>query len=201
VERLAPGEPPFSDDQVAHAAALITLARRHQRRSDDPFDRADGWRLGGRRSGSWWRLTVGPGSPVQLCLEPLDSHELERTGSHTWAITTAGDRREWSYAADGDLIWVGCDGHAWPVRASSATAAETAHADGDLRAPMPGQVLLLPAAQGDLVRAGDPVVVLESMKMELILTAPVDGAVAELNVAVGDTVTVDQPLARVESAG
>ena len=65
---------------------------------------------------------------------------------------------------------------------------------------MPGQVLLVPAAVGDRVSAGDPLVVLESMKMELVLTAPVDGEVAELTVAVGDKVAVDQPLARVEAA-
>ena len=65
---------------------------------------------------------------------------------------------------------------------------------------MPGQVLLVHAAVGDRVTAGDPLVVLESMKMELVLTAPVDGEVAELTVAVGDKVAVDQPLARVEAA-
>jgi biotin carboxyl carrier protein len=64
---------------------------------------------------------------------------------------------------------------------------------------MPGQVLLVHAAAGDRVAAGDPLVVLESMKMELVLTAPVDGEVAELAVAVGDKVAVDQPLARVEA--
>ena len=65
---------------------------------------------------------------------------------------------------------------------------------------MPGQVLLVPATVGERVQAGDPVVVLESMKMELVLAAPVDGHVAELNVAVGEKVAVDQPLARVEPA-
>jgi len=43
------------------------------------------------------------------------------------------------------------------------------------------------------------VVVLESMKMELVMSSPVDGAVAAVNVAVGDRVIVDQPLARVEA--
>jgi acetyl-CoA/propionyl-CoA carboxylase biotin carboxyl carrier protein len=61
-------------------------------------------------------------------------------------------------------------------------------------------VLLVHAAAGDRVTAGDPLVVLESMKMELVLTAPVDGEVAELTVAVGDRVALDQPLARVEAA-
>ena len=56
-----------------------------------------------------------------------------------------------------------------------------AHADGELRAPMPGSVLLVPVAVGDAVEAGQTVVVLESMKMELALTAPVDGTVTELD--------------------
>ena len=63
---------------------------------------------------------------------------------------------------------------------SPAASAEDVHhagADGDLRAPMPGQVLLVPHAEGDEVEARRPVVVLESMKMELSLVAPVDGSV------------------------
>jgi biotin carboxyl carrier protein len=86
------------------------------------------------------------------------------------------------------------------VRRSTAAAAQESESGGDLRAPMPGQVLLVPATVGDAVRAGEPVVVLESMKMELVMAAPIDGTVAELNVAVGDKVVVDQPLARVEAA-
>ena len=100
---------------------------------------------------------------------------------------------------DSDVNWIGHNGYAWPVRQLSAAEAQNADADGELRAPMPGQVLLVAAAVGDAVSAGDPVVVLESMKMQLVLAAPVDGSVAELTVALGDQVTVDQPLARVEA--
>jgi acetyl-CoA/propionyl-CoA carboxylase, biotin carboxylase, biotin carboxyl carrier protein len=199
IERLPSPVPPFTDEQVARAAALIALAERNEQPADDPFDRADGWRLSGRRASSWWRLSVGSGGPVELRLADAGRYELARTGPHTWALAVDGERREWTYARDGDVIWVGCEGHAWPVRTSAVTSGQEAHADGDLRAPMPGQVLLIPAAAGQTVRAGDPVVVLESMKMELVLTAPVDGAVTELSVAVGDTVVVDQPLARVEA--
>ena len=63
---------------------------------------------------------------------------------------------------------------------------------------MPGQVLIVNAAVGDTVAAGDAVVVLESMKMELTIAAPSDGVIAELTVAAGDRVIVDQPLARIE---
>ena len=200
IERLPSPTPPFADEQVARAAALIALGERREQCSDDPFDRADGWRLSGRRAASWWRLSVSGGPPVELRLDDADSHGLERSGAHSWVIDLGGERREWSYARAGDVTWIGCEGHAWPVRATAVTSGQDAHADGDLRAPMPGQVLLIPAGAGQKVRAGDPVVVLESMKMELVLTAPVDGEVTDLSVAVGDTVAVDQPLARVEAA-
>jgi biotin carboxyl carrier protein len=52
-------------------------------------------------------------------------------------------------------------------------------------------VLLVPRRSGDAVEAGRPVVVLESMKMELSLVAPVDGTVTELAVASGDKVGRD----------
>jgi acetyl-CoA/propionyl-CoA carboxylase, biotin carboxylase, biotin carboxyl carrier protein len=199
IERLGPAVEPFADEQIARAAALIVLAQADEQRSDDPFARVDGWRLGGRRAGSWWRLAIGAGEPIEVALECLGAYELERTSPESFAITTGGQRRQWTYATAGRLIWIGCEGYAWPVRQISAQEAQEAHADGDLRAPMPGQVLLLPSAVGAQVRAGDPVVVLESMKMELVLTAPMDGTVVECNVAVGDKVAVDQPLARVEA--
>ena len=59
----------------------------------------------------------------------------------------------------------------------------------------------MPARVGEEVAAGDTLVVLESMKMELAMAAPVAGRVAEVSVAVGDRVVVDQPLARVEAGG
>jgi acetyl-CoA/propionyl-CoA carboxylase biotin carboxyl carrier protein len=199
IGRLQPltGGPPA--DQVALAAALISLTLRAERNGDDPFAGVDGWRLGGRRAGSWWRLRVGTDEPIEVHLQDAAQHDPQRTGPNTFALTIAGERGDWSYASDGDLIWVGADGWAWPVRRATVAEAQEAQRDGDLRAPMPGQVLLVPARLGDEVRAGDPVVVLESMKMELVLAAPVDGLIAELSVGVGDKVAVDQPLARVES--
>ena len=63
---------------------------------------------------------------------------------------------------------------------------------------MPGSVLLVPSNVGDAVEAGQTIVVLESMKMELSLTAPVDGTLSELAVSVGDKVGRDDFVARVQ---
>ncbi|MGI9185087.1 MAG: acetyl/propionyl/methylcrotonyl-CoA carboxylase subunit alpha [Solirubrobacteraceae bacterium] len=185
---------------VATAAAVILLAQTAAAGSDGPFDRIDGWRLSGRRAGSWCRLAVGAGAPDDVELKALEDYDIETTGPGSMAITIDGERREWRYAQEDGAIWVSVEGGAWPVHRRGAEETAQAEADGALRAPMPGQVLLVPAAAGQSVSAGDPLVVLESMKMELVMTAPVDGVVAELSVAVGDRVVVDQPLARVESA-
>ena len=73
--------------------------------------------------------------------------------------------------------------------------------DGSLRAPMPGKVVAVQAKPGDTVAKGQPLVVVEAMKMEHALTAPFDGVVAEVSAAVGDQVTDGAVLAKVEAAG
>jgi len=196
IERRGSPALPIDAAGVAHAVAMLLVADSADPAStDDPFARADGWRLGGRRAGSHWRLSVGGGEPVEVDVPAADVAIVHRTAPGRFTLDQRGD---WLLAHDHDVDWIGHNGYAWPVRRLSAAEAQSANADGELRAPMPGQVLLVPVAIGDTVSAGDPVVVLESMKMELVLAAPVDGTVVELTVAPGDKVTVDQPLARVE---
>jgi acetyl-CoA/propionyl-CoA carboxylase biotin carboxyl carrier protein len=187
---------PMDDEGVAVAAAMLILADHAAHASDDPFMRLDGWRLGGVRAPSYWRVSVGGGEPIDVTVPAEYVDMVSPLGDGRFAIDGRG---EWLLARDGDITWIGHGGSAWAVRSASTADLADAAADGDIRAPMPGQVLLVHAAAGDRVSAGDPLVVLESMKMELVLTAPVDGEVAELTVAVGDKVAVDQPLARVEA--
>jgi acetyl-CoA/propionyl-CoA carboxylase biotin carboxyl carrier protein len=200
IERRGVPPEPMGDEGVAIAAAMLILADRAARagteHGGDPFARVDGWRLGGARASSHWRLSVSGGESVDVTVPAEYVAMVSALGDGRFAIDGRG---EWLLARDGDVTWIGHGGSAWAVRPASGADLADAAADGDVRAPMPGQVLIVHAAAGDRVSAGDPLVVLESMKMELVLTAPVDGEVAELSVAVGDKVAVDQPLARVEA--
>src|SRR5690606_16007335 len=72
-------------------------------------------------------------------------------------------------------------------RSAGASTAGPA-SDGSLRAPMPGKIVAAPAAAGDMIAKGAPVVVLEAMKREHALVAPFDGVVDSVSVAVGDQV-------------
>ncbi|MFN8110318.1 MAG: carboxyl transferase domain-containing protein [Thermoleophilia bacterium] len=69
---------------------------------------------------------------------------------------------------------------------------------GLVRAPAPAIVVSVPVAVGDVVRAGDAVVVLESMKMESAVEAPFDGVVTEVLVAGSVQVDAGAPLVRLE---
>ncbi|MGK2897503.1 MAG: acetyl/propionyl/methylcrotonyl-CoA carboxylase subunit alpha [Burkholderiaceae bacterium] len=75
-----------------------------------------------------------------------------------------------------------------------------AEVGGLLLAPMMGKVVAVKAAPGQAVTAGQTVIVLESMKMELHVSAPFDGAVVGVRCAVGDMVERHQPLAEVAPA-
>jgi acetyl/propionyl-CoA carboxylase alpha subunit len=63
-----------------------------------------------------------------------------------------------------------------------------------LRAPMPGLIIDLKVKQGDRVAAGDPLVILEAMKMENIIKAPGDATVRSVKVKMGEGVEKNQVL-------
>ncbi|HEX7639861.1 MAG TPA: biotin/lipoyl-containing protein, partial [Burkholderiaceae bacterium] len=69
-----------------------------------------------------------------------------------------------------------------------AHAGEAHEEAGRLTAPMPGKVVAYLVAKGDAIKTGQPLAVLEAMKMEHTIAAPRDGTVAELLFAPGDQV-------------
>jgi 3-methylcrotonyl-CoA carboxylase alpha subunit len=91
--------------------------------------------------------------------------------------------------------------HPLEKRLQSAVQASGAAAGEVVAAPMPGLVVALRVAPGDRVAAGQPVAVVEAMKMQNELTARHGGIVSEVLVKAGDSVSAGQPLARLKAAG
>jgi biotin carboxyl carrier protein len=70
----------------------------------------------------------------------------------------------------------------------------TAAKINNIKAPMPGLVIDLKVKAGDVVKAGDPLLILEAMKMENILKSPGDGAIKSVRTKKGDSVEKGQVL-------
>lgn len=102
-----------------------------------------------------------------------------------------------SVAGSGQNLWAGADGRAHRLALDTtrggAPGARLAAA-GDLSAPMPATVAKVVVAVGDRVAAGDPLLVLEAMKMELTIRAPREGVVTAIACAAGELVTPGPPL-------
>ena len=75
-----------------------------------------------------------------------------------------------------------------PRRAGAKASTPSGTFDGKLRAPLPGKVLRLLVKPGDAVKAGVPLVILESMKMETTLTAPVAADIESILINPNDLV-------------
>jgi biotin carboxyl carrier protein len=83
---------------------------------------------------------------------------------------------------------------------SSPRARRALPADGELRAPMAGLVLRLDVTAGQRLAAGDPILVLDAMKMENAIRAPHAGVVSELLVRAGQSVATGALLAKIEES-
>lgn len=107
-----------------------------------------------------------------------------------------GDR----VTVDGKVFSVGLRPTGELAKFSGDSSKPVAMATGkttDVVAQMPGAVYKILANPGDKVREGQPLLILEAMKMEMVIASPVDGKLNEVRFKVGDKVTTGEILARV----
>ena len=216
------GEGVAQDALVAACVAQLLLQERDcaaaAAASGDPgspWARADGWRLG--HAGSRRIAFLARGQRLVATARGSDGDYLVAAGdgADAAAIPVSGAR-----LADGVLDARFGDSarrflvHSGPGRllvhdgvrrtllepvqvyrrADDASAAQ----DDKVRAPMPGRVVVVRVREGDRVVAGQELVVVEAMKMELALKAPRDGIVAGVPASAGDFVDADAVLVSLE---
>ncbi|GHF62733.1 acetyl/propionyl-CoA carboxylase subuit alpha [Kitasatospora xanthocidica] len=152
-----------------------------------------------------------PTREVELRLGDGPSHRARATlAGDRLHLTVDGLQTTFSLATDatpglaaGPVTWLGIEGDAWPLHAhdpvGEAAAGAGAH-HGALTAPMPGTVTVVKTTAGETVRKGQPLLVLEAMKMEHVIAAPHDGVVAELRATAGATVAMEDLLVVVTPA-
>ena len=101
-------------------------------------------------------------------------------------------------AVQGEYVWVHLDGATrelrWQDELSYYAAEETVGAADVARAPMPGTVVAVSVAAGSRVHTGDILLVIESMKLETVISAPRDGLVEAVHVSLGQSFERDATL-------
>jgi len=222
IEFPAAGAGPLPPDDVLAAAALDRLlAREPSGPVTNPWDLPDSWRIA---ESGWTRVRVGyaPGAVAEVRVRGLPSAGAEvvigdgapvpgraRAAAGTLTVSYDGQVRRYASAragaVDGDghdgVLWLSRDGSTWALTAQRAVTSRSRSGglagagDGVVRAPMPGSVIAVLAEAGQRVSAGQPLVIVEAMKMEHTVTAPADGVVAELTAKAGQQVRMDESLA------
>ena len=106
-----------------------------------------------------------------------------------WYLVDEGERR-WrvAVAGAGDTQWVFVAGQVATIEAPKPGRRRSQGGDGGVMSPMPATVVAIHVAPGQAVAAGDTLIVLEAMKMELPIRAPRDGVVKTVACAKGDLV-------------
>jgi biotin carboxyl carrier protein len=129
------------------------------------------------------------------------------SGQPVFSLIVDGKSHE-AYVQEGDETWqVLLRGQLYPVivederekrlrAAAGGGVAETG--EFHLKAPMPGLVVSIPVSEGQEVKKGQVLLILESMKMQNELKAPRDGKVSRIKVKPGESVEQRQPLLSVQ---
>ena len=172
----------------------------------DPFSRRDGWRSHGdmRRpfefefQGELVRAELACLHDGDLVLKVGDTVGplVFRQTAQGIDVQFANRRLTANIYTNGDVVHVFATHGATQILAIDILEhAGEVHAEGGrLTAPMPGKVVSFAIKAGDLVKKGQPLAVMEAMKMEHTIAAPADGTVMELMYAPGDQVAEGEEL-------
>lgn len=143
------------------------------------------------------KIVTIAGQPVELLLERQGAR-LSANGQTVEIVAMRDGEAEIvldgrlvvvPYAIQGSQVSFSWEGEIYTADVAEKGARTRAkHRDHSMAAPMPGLILKILVAAGDVVAKGAPLIVLEAMKMEHQIVAPYDGTVASVNCREGELV-------------
>lgn len=190
-------------DYLTAAAAIWANRQAHAASSpsDDPWSALDGFRLNLPHS-ELLKFETAEGELIVVSLEQGENRLTARSGDETRTVTDVSlSGHSLSFILDGvqQQVFISVEETTVSLIDSNRTLTLVRHArggsgsddadgPGTVIAPMPGKILELKVAAGGTVAKGDPLLVMEAMKMEQTISAPRDGIVVELGAKAGDQV-------------
>jgi 3-methylcrotonyl-CoA carboxylase alpha subunit len=196
--------------QMAAASAIAqTLLDEQASEGRDPFSRRDGWQTHGvtqrpfefdfKGDPAKATLTYGHDGALQLAVGGVSGPLVFAKSAQGIDMQFAGQRLTATVYSQGEVDHVFTARGATQITAIDllAHAGESHTEGGRLTAPMPGKILSFSVKAGDKVTKGQPLAVMEAMKMEHTIAAPADGVVDELMYAPGDQVTEGSELLKI----
>ena len=136
-----------------------------------------------REGASQWRV-AGSGLEADVVLEAVSA------AGHDWAFSAGGVLRRCRVAQSADSVAVFYEGLTHLFDKPKGKRSDDLAAGGDaVVSAMPGIIKQVLVEAGQAVKSGDPMIIMEAMKMEMTLSAPRDGVVAEVLVTSGAQVT------------
>ncbi len=132
------------------------------------------------------------GQPVRVVLPDT----LGRQKGMEWIVV---DDRPYEILCDPDLEWIKDQYgvHSLDLREAGVKRRQPDFKDGRVRAPIPGLVTRIPVEVGESVEAGQPVIILEAMKMFNELLAPRAGKIAAVHASPGQAVSRGEVLVEI----
>ncbi len=213
--RLFPAAAPAPDAAVM-AVALAALSQQRAEAAAGPglapWQRGGNWRLNSQAEQRLVFQTQGVERAV-LARGTAGNFELSLGDSQAQAPLPAQPQAGFAFTLDGRRLQAQVISERWRYDVflqgahfslelvdPLAHVGEEATAEGGIRALMPGRVVALLAEPGARVGKGQPLLILEAMKMEHTLSAPADGVCEGFNVAVGDQVAEGADLVKFKAS-
>ena len=218
ITRLCPKDNSHTHEAIALASAKIieykgpSLNRTSSSNglAYSPWSERSGWRLNNKSS------AIIPfyinGEVIKSELIYSDSHKLDflimdqlysvkrqNTSAETNSLQALAFLEAWDSRVKHDFVELRRRGEKIKIqRYIAGNESNISSNSNALTAPMPGKIIAVKAKAGDAVKAGEPLIIMEAMKMEMTLEAPRDGVVAEVSAAVDALVSDGELLLALE---